>query len=71
MSTIYKCPILSSNLTDSNKKLNVSQEILLLCFLQPVGYGLVIPLRYWLFASSFKILGITLFLTISLSIFKL
>ena len=41
MSTIYKCPMLSSKLIDSNKKLNVSQEVSLSSFIQPVGNGLV------------------------------
>ena len=61
MSTIYKWPIVSSKLTDSNKKLNVFQEMSSLSLIQPVGNGLVIPLPYWLFSSSFKILVIPFF----------
>ena len=53
--------MVSSKLTDSSKKLTVSQEISSLSVIQPVGNGLVIPLPYWLFSSSSKILVITLF----------
>ena len=61
ISTIYKCPILSSKITLSSKKLIVSQEISLLSFIQPVGNGFVIAIPYWLFSSSLRVLVIIFF----------